>query len=548
MASVDDIRAALQCGRPNCPCARPRGRLHCPAHDDQHPDLSVDEQEGRVLVFCFAGCKQEAVIEALRGRGLWSGNLPAPRPKGILLDVVHFIRRYVLLPSPYAELAVALWVFHTWTLPAFDVTPYLLIKSPEKRSGKTRLLEVLDLLTPRAWRVIQPSEAVLFRKVSKEIPTLLLDEGDTIFNAKVNGTEPLRAILNAGFRRGAVVPRCVGEGAKQQLINFDTFCPKAVASIGDLPDTVEDRSIIVRLDRATPTEQRTLTRLRFREGETEAVPIREALARWAESAIPKLREARPALPAELDGRAADAWEPLLAVADQAGDGAFVVAWEAALALSTGAARPDDSLRVRLLGDIRGVFDECGIDRIPTTELIDRLCENESAPWGDWHGRRITAQALAKLLRPLGIAPERWREGDDLPRGYAREAFTDAFARYAAPQSEQLEQPLRDAGSGDFQELEQPLLVPDSENGETPRLERAVPSVPIAPPSTGDGGITLADVEAALGPAEVVYDGPAGAYPGRRLRLRRAEGWQVASPSDQVRAAVRAARAVAAEGS
>ena len=94
--------------------------------------------------------------------------------------------------------------------------------SPEKRCGKTRLLDVLELLVAKPWRTIMPSEAVLFRKIDAAAPTLLLDETDAIFNAKNANTEPLRAVLNAGNRRGTIVPRCVGP--RQQLVDFSVFC------------------------------------------------------------------------------------------------------------------------------------------------------------------------------------------------------------------------------------------------------------------------------------------------------------------------------------
>ena len=43
----------------------------CPAHDDRSPSLSIAERDGRVLVYCHAGCRQLEVIDSLRARGLW---------------------------------------------------------------------------------------------------------------------------------------------------------------------------------------------------------------------------------------------------------------------------------------------------------------------------------------------------------------------------------------------------------------------------------------------------------------------------------------------
>ncbi len=71
MATPDALRAALQCARPRCPCRRPGGTVHCPSHDDQRPSLRVTERDNTLLMHCFARCAQEAVIDALRARGLW---------------------------------------------------------------------------------------------------------------------------------------------------------------------------------------------------------------------------------------------------------------------------------------------------------------------------------------------------------------------------------------------------------------------------------------------------------------------------------------------
>ncbi|MBT6959656.1 MAG: virulence-associated protein E, partial [Rhodospirillaceae bacterium] len=50
------------------------GMARCPAHDDRNPSLSIAEKDGRVLVKCFAGCEQAAVISALKARNAWVGS------------------------------------------------------------------------------------------------------------------------------------------------------------------------------------------------------------------------------------------------------------------------------------------------------------------------------------------------------------------------------------------------------------------------------------------------------------------------------------------
>jgi hypothetical protein len=172
-----------------------------------------------------------------------------PPPLASLLDAVcAFLTRFIVFSYEAQPFAIALWVAHAWALEAFDYTPYLHIASAEKQCGKTRLLDCLELLTPKPWRAILPSEAVLFRTIERDRPTLLLDELDGVFsNSKDERKEALRSLLNAGFEEKARIPRCVGQGTNQEVKNFAVFCAKALAGIGKLPDTIRDRSVPIQL-------------------------------------------------------------------------------------------------------------------------------------------------------------------------------------------------------------------------------------------------------------------------------------------------------------
>jgi hypothetical protein len=344
-----------------------------------------------------------------------------------LLDALAgFLRRYVVMSEPQAQ-AVALWIVHTHALNACEASPLLAITSAEKRSGKTRLLDVLELLVARPWRVVTPSEAVVFRKLDAGQPTLLLDEVDAIFHPKANGTaEGLRALLNAGNRPRTTVPRCVGPS--QKLVDFAVFSAKALAGIRELPDTVADRSIPVRLKRRTPAEP--VERFRRRDADEAAETLHEWARSWAEHRVDALAEARPELPDELDDRAQDAWEALLAIADLAGSDWPACARRAAIALS--GARDDESAGVRLLADMRAIFDARELDRISSANLAARLHEDEAAPWAEWYGRPITVHGIAKLLSHYDIKPRTVRfDGGETAKGYRREQFEEAFSRYLA---------------------------------------------------------------------------------------------------------------------
>ncbi len=244
------------------------------------------------------------------------GWTPPDEPSRLLDDLTAFVRRYVVLTDAQAT-ALALWIVHTWAIAAAGSTPYLSVTSAEKRCGKTRLLDVLRLLCRDPLTAANVSEAALFRSLGERPRTVLLDEVDAIFGPKARDREDLRAMLNAGYRRGSPVLRCVGDGSKQKVESFDVFAAKALASIGDLPDTLADRSLVIRLKRRGPTE--SVERLRENRPPLEAEALTERLARFADEHDKALADAEPVLPDELDDRAQDAVEPLVAIADLAGE-------------------------------------------------------------------------------------------------------------------------------------------------------------------------------------------------------------------------------------
>lgn len=350
---------------------------------------------------------------------------PPPDLADLLDQVASTIRSYVVVTAEQGD-AVALWTAHTHAFEAADATPYLAINSPEKRSGKTRLLETLKFLVARPWFTSRVSAAVLVRKTDKEQPTLLLDESDTAFKSGQEYAEALRGLLNAGHRRGGVISLCLDYGKNYH--DFRVYSAKAIAGINKLPDTVADRAIPITLKRRAKNEP--VRRFREREAKAEAEPVRLGLVAWAATAIPTLRDARPDLPDELDDRAMDAWEPLLAIADLA-DGTWPGrARKAALMLSGSREREDESLGVRLLNDIRQGFGAA--DRVATSTLIECLCAMDEAPWaslGRGHDKRITPTDLANLLKPYDVRPQGIRIGTLTPRGYLRASFQDAWLRY-----------------------------------------------------------------------------------------------------------------------
>lgn len=346
-----------------------------------------------------------------------------------LLDgLVRFVRRFVFMTEAQA-VAVALWVAHTWAFVAAETTPYLWVTSPEKRSGKTRLLEVLNLLVKDPWMTGRVTAAVLVRKVDAEVPALLLDESDAAFNGPQEYAEALRAILNTGYLRSGKASLCVGQGSQLSYRDFSTFSPKAIAGIGALPDTVADRSIPIRLRRRTKGEP--VERFRRRSVEPEAERLRSQLEAWAAANVEVLRDADPPLPEELNDRAQDVAEPLLAIADLAGGEWPEKARRALVELCRGETTEDDSIPVRLLHDCRTAFDFAGTDRLSSADLCAALVGMAESPWAELQkGRPLTPNKLARLLRPFSVGSGTIRVDDGTAKGYYREAFEESWRRYS----------------------------------------------------------------------------------------------------------------------
>ncbi len=233
----------------------------------------------------------------------------------VLADCEGFIARFMVM-TPAQLAACVVWCAHTWGMEAAIYTPYLSVSSAEKQSAKSRLLECLSFLVRKPWNVSGASSAALYRKISQEMPCLLFDEMDASMKADKEMAESLRGVLNAGNRRGAKFSRCVGKGAEMSVQDFDCFCPKALAGLNGLPETLRDRSVPIRMVRKLPGQK--TARLRPRLVQAEAEALRERLGNWVEAQIPRLKDSSPTMPETWSDRQQDGCELLCAIADAAG--------------------------------------------------------------------------------------------------------------------------------------------------------------------------------------------------------------------------------------
>ena len=346
-----------------------------------------------------------------------------------VLDAAHaFLGRFVANPSGHARVAHALWVAHAHLMDAWESTPRLAFLSPEPASGKTWALEVTELLVLNPVEAVNVTPAYLFRKVGgwDGRPTILYDEIDTVFGPKAKDNEEIRGLLNAGHRVGAVAGRCVVRGKMVETEEIPAYCAVAMAGLGGLPDTILTRSVIVRMRRRAPDER--VEAYRRRVHAPDGHKIRDRLAAWANAVREDVGQAWPELPAGIEDRDGDVWEPLIAVADAAGGDWPRRARVAAVALVADSKESTPSLGIRLLADLRAVFGEA--DAMATGSILSALHGLDEAPWAELvGGKPLNARGLARRLAEYGVTSKNVRLGGSVQKGYARADLVDAWSRY-----------------------------------------------------------------------------------------------------------------------
>ncbi|HJY84458.1 MAG TPA: DUF3631 domain-containing protein [Candidatus Binatia bacterium] len=371
----------------------------------------------------------------------------------LLADVRHFFTRFAVFRDKRTPLLLAAWTLGTYRV--FRVFPYLALRSPDKRCGKSRVLDILSLLTFNASsRVVHPTEAQIFRGPSRNGGTLLLDEVEALGKADKDTYAGLLAVLNSGFERGGSVSRLEKTGAGSfQEVSFDTFCPRAIAGISKTADTLEDRSIIIVMQRKLAREQ--TERFSPSRLEEEAQALRDRCYLWAlthaadlSAVYDQADQMFPAL-ASLDDRARDLWEPLvsiMALADvERGDGQRALANELTGLASDlcqvrdGAA--DDSTVVQVVKALQeiiahkrqaGLWQSRAEVTLTPTELAGLL--KEKLGW-----EKLSTKGLASLLNPLGLYSKHTRD-DTRGRRYhlSQEVLEEFTSRYTEQPREQEE--------------------------------------------------------------------------------------------------------------
>jgi hypothetical protein len=362
------------------------------------------------------------------------------KPQVNVLDLLMvLIEEYVAI-TPEQRMAVSLWILHTHVCEQFAITPRLALLSPVSECGKTTVLILADLWSANGDRSDNTTAAAIYHALTQRLPTLLIDEGD---NLSLPTNNVLRAVFNAGHRRGGAIKRFVGGRSRK----FQVFAPLAIAAIGTLPQPLMKRSVVINMQRRPPGEP-PLKKLDELNPDPALLAARSEIQKWAATCS---LNRDPDMPSELHNRISDNWRILLAIADDLGHSDEARA--AALALSSERRLVEDP-GVVLLQDVRYIFDARGVDRMFSAVLVDALNTLEDSLWSEWRGlrgdqqpRRLSPAELARLLAPFRIRPRSiWpvRRASDVSskKGYLRSQFEAGWRSYCGDGTPAQPRPIR----------------------------------------------------------------------------------------------------------
>ena len=370
-----------------------------------------------------------------------------------LNDANAFLQSHVVFAEPGQSEIAVLWAASHYALDATDNVMHLLARAPTKRSGKSRLLQCLAMLTPNAQLDVNVSVSALMFDMNrdKDKPSLYIDEIQDAFSGE--NRAPLQILLKAAIERGTTIPRRImgNDSEIGETIRY-RIGPNPIGLAGvnpQLSDTILDRCIPINLRRKTRDEKTDRWSYRKARKDGEAIGVKISIV--LETILDWLAEANPYVPMQLEDndRAVEGTRLMLAIADAAGQTWPQIAREALTQIL--GSKEDYSISERLLRDLQIVFDANATDRMITAEIMTSLIalENTDSPWAAMWGRdfplteeyqRYTANPrgammkFSELLAPFGIKTHVMRIGKNTARGLTREDLADSFRRYL-PDSE-----------------------------------------------------------------------------------------------------------------
>ena len=345
----------------------------------------------------------------------------------ILDDLADQIAKYCVLPSEEALVAVTLWTVATHLLEHLEYAPRLVVRSGEKQSGKSRLVnDVLGELVFNPMRTTNISPAAIVHAGDSGVwPTLILDEADTVFGSRkvAENNEPLRGVINAGFEpNGEYLRYDVKNRCNERIPVFAFAC---LAGIGRMPDTIEDRAVIVQMVRRRRDQE--VARFRRRDALPELHAMRARIEEWAGARSQEEVDIFK-YPNDLvlsSDRAEDVWAPLVSIADAVSEDWGKWARESARFLTDAwkATEASDQGHELLQAIRNAIKDHNWGESFRSKDLTKALMDaDEGMPW---EGENLTSAKLGIWLKRYDIHPRQETTGKRL-RFYLTRDFNDAF--------------------------------------------------------------------------------------------------------------------------
>lgn len=437
----------------------------------------------------------------------------------LLSDICSVLTEYVSLSREEQAHLITLWLLHSHCLDGTDVSPNLYFRSPMKGSGKTRALEVAELLVPRPLRSVNMSAATVYRAIEASQPTLLIDEVDRFLGK--NADDYIIGILNASFRKGETVMRVVGDKANMEVKAFHVFAGLLMAGLGSLPDTLMHRSLVITMQRKAPGV--SVSPFRFKDVEERLAPLRRRMAAWSYRNVKQLGEAWPEMPASVTDRAADKVEPLLAIADRAG-GPWPERARAGAVWHTAVESVDDvdqNLGMRLIVDMADTWPK-GKERWLSSHAYIALRMIDESPWLEVGKSGLTVHRLARLLAPFGIKSSQPSHHGNEGMGYWLRDMVNIWRQYGVNYPEWTDPYLSSLLADKASQAAEASRTPSEQEEwrEGLRNDDASPNLPSE--SDSEGKLCGKDEDIAKLPSESAAQSPS--WEGRELgKLRNGEG-------------------------
>lgn len=367
--------------------------------------------------------------------------------KSVLEKLRKFILSYSHLKDEALVVPLSLWIAATYMFEAFDAFPYLVITAKVKRAGKTRLKELIGFTCQTPFNVTGASAAALFRSIKDRKPTILWDEAEELSK---EGNSLMRQFLNSGYRKGQTIPRATGEGVTE----WPTYCPKAFVLIGDVFDTLRDRSIVVEMDRMSSKEADKMKRFSYETAKAEGAEIAEELRVVLAENLEKIIEAYNSEELSfLTDRDEEIWRPIFAIAKILDTATYSAKTTSktrsmkALAVDLATEKTNterykpsaeneaklaqEEYGLKLLTDLLSIIPK-GTKCISSVEALAKLKAIDVAPWRKYAGDGLTLNnsaepnSMSALLSPFNLQSKLVRNGSKIVRGFLRSEVEKAL--------------------------------------------------------------------------------------------------------------------------